>query len=79
MSEPKPIYHTFQDSNDRIIELGLPFLLDALCDEYDALTARLARRAAPDAFGRDEWGYLLSFLRGSALRRVFTQCFGPAL
>ncbi|WP_171097570.1 acyl-CoA reductase [Ruegeria sp. HKCCD7255] len=78
MSDTSPVYHGFRDGNGGVVQVALPFALDALCAEYDEVTARMARRAAPPAFSRDEWGYLLGFMRGSALRAVFTQGFGPA-
>lgn len=77
MSEDPRIFHAFTDASGQTIDVALPFELDALCDEYDALTARMARRPAPAAFSRDEWGYLLSFLRGDAIRAVFIDSFGP--
>ncbi|MEM8732508.1 MAG: acyl-CoA reductase, partial [Pseudomonadota bacterium] len=78
MSDPTDLRtHSFCDSSGGRVDVCLPFDLDTLCAEYDALTARMARHPAPEGFSRAEWGYLLSFMRGAALRSVFTQSFGP--
>ncbi len=73
MSDPVP--HRFR-RGDVLTEVALPFALDPLCDEYDALTSAMSRTQPPDGFSRDEWGYLVSFLRGAALRAIFAEVFG---
>ena len=57
-------------------EVALPFSLDAICRDYDALTSKMVRQQPPPQFSRDEWGYLVSVLRGAHLRAVFDQVFG---
>lgn len=71
------VAHRFQDLTG-ISEVLLPFGLDDLCSAFDALTTQMAREPAPEAFSRDEWGYLMGFMRGRALRSVFEASFGPA-
>lgn len=79
MSEPATsglIAHRFKDHAGPC-EVMLPFALEDLALAYDRLTTKLSRAPVPEAFSRDEWGYLLSFMRGSRLRDVFAQNFGP--
>jgi hypothetical protein len=66
---------TFFDDNNRRIAVALPFDLDAWIGEWSGLRSMMIR-SCPDAFTRDEWAYLITFLDPELLRRVFESHFG---
>ncbi len=76
MSEP--ILHPFR-RGAVTIAVSLPFALDARWDENDVLTSATSRTQPPEAFSRNAWGYLISFLRGSAPRGIFAEVFGAPI
>ncbi len=53
----------------------LPFTLADVVEDWAGLRTVMARRM-PDAFTRDEWAYLISFLDPTNLRRPFEESFG---
>ncbi len=53
----------------------LPFDLDAVIGQWDQLRAVMVRNM-PEAFNRDEWAYLITFLDPHNLERPFLQAFG---
>ncbi len=55
--------------------LLLPFSLPELCAAWNQLT-RAMIRARPEAFSRDEWAYLLTFLAGDRLAAIPTSALG---
>jgi len=55
--------------------VALPFELEEVLADWSALRSRMAREL-PDAFQRDEWAYLLSFLERGNLLGAFVQGFG---
>jgi hypothetical protein len=65
----------FFDDGTRRIAVALPFNLDAWIAEWSGLRSTMIRNR-PDAFTRDEWAYLITFLDPESLRRVFESHFG---
>lgn len=64
---------------DGVLTLALPFPLEGVLRDWDGLRKQMIREV-PEAFTRDEWAYLISYLERSQLLRVFTQTFGrPAV
>ena len=55
--------------------VALPFRLDAVIGGWTQLQAAMIRRM-PEAFTRDEWAYLISFLDADNLLRPFHESFG---
>lgn len=53
----------------------LPFELDDVVEDWSRLRPIMARQV-PEAFTRDEWAYLITFLDAANLRRPFEQSFG---
>ncbi len=66
---------TYFDDGSRQIAVALPFDLDAWIGEWSGLRSTMIRNC-PDAFARDEWAYLITFLDPEALRRMFESHFG---
>jgi hypothetical protein len=66
---------TFFDDGARRIAVALPFDLNAWIGEWSGLRSTMIRNC-PDAFTRDEWAYLITFLDPESLRRVFESHFG---
>ncbi len=62
-------------SGAHTVAVALPFELDALLADWAALRVPMARHL-PEAFQRDEWAYLISFLEDANLRGAFVQAFG---
>ena len=60
---------------DRACAVALGYALEARLAQWDALRKRMAR-GVPDAFTRDEWAYLVTFLDRSNLCEPFAQSFG---
>ena len=53
----------------------LPFDLDEVVEDWSRLRPIMARQV-PEAFTRDEWAYLITFLDPANLRRPFAESFG---
>jgi len=53
----------------------LPFVLNEVIEDWSRLRAIMARKV-PEAYTRDEWAYLITFLDQANLRRPFEQSFG---
>lgn len=64
------------ESPSGTIGVALGFDPARLIAEWAALRGPMAREL-PDAFARDEWAYLISFLEEGRLGAVFTEAFGP--
>ena len=60
---------------DRACAVALGYALEARLAQWDALRKRMAR-GVPDAFTRDEWAYLVTFLDRTNLCEPFAQTFG---
>lgn len=71
---------TYFDDGSRQIAVALPFDLDAWIGEWSGLRSTMIRNC-PDAFARDEWAYLITFLDPKALRRMLnrTSASGPPI
>jgi hypothetical protein len=66
---------TLFDDGARRIALALPFDLDAWIAEWSGLRSTMIRNC-PEAFTRDEWAYLITFLDPESVRRVIESHFG---
>jgi Acyl-CoA reductase (LuxC) len=58
--------------------VALPFDLDELTSEWSQLRSVMVR-SVPDAFSRDEWAYLITFLDPNNLAKPFEEAFGRRL
>ncbi len=58
-----------------LVAVELPFALDDVIASWAGLR-RVMARLRPDAFERDEWAYLISFLDADNLRLPFRSAFG---
>jgi len=58
--------------------VALPFNLPELIADWDSLRSAM-RRTTPDAFQRDEWAYLMSFLSPEQLMAPYREAFGSPI
>jgi len=70
------VVHIFDAPRGRTMLL-LPFALDDAISAWTRLQ-RAMTRSHPDAFTRDEWAYLISFLDEANLRAPFVAAFGES-
>ena len=68
------VVHCFKASGGTSIVI-LPFALEDIVKDWSSLRSTMAR-SIPEAFTRDEWAYLISFLDADNLRRPFQVSFG---
>jgi hypothetical protein len=54
----------------------LPYDPAPLIDAWDGLRGKMIRQV-PEAFSRDEWAYLITFLESDQLWQIFESVFGP--
>jgi hypothetical protein len=66
--------HTFEGNGGATV-VALPFDLDACIADWTAIRTRMVRERV-DAFTRDEWAYLITFLEPENLLRAFRMTFG---
>jgi Acyl-CoA reductase (LuxC) len=66
---------TYFNDASREIAVALPFDLEAWIGEWSGLRSTMIRNR-PEAFTRDEWAYLITFLDPESLLRVFESHFG---
>ena len=60
-----------------VVQVALPFDLSSVIADWGKVRAAMLKEV-PDAFSRDEWAYLVSFLDKQSLGRPFEQSFGPS-
>jgi hypothetical protein len=65
----------FFDDGARRVAVAVPFDIEAWIDQWGSLRTTMIRDC-PDAFTRDEWAYLITFLEPNSLRHVFESHFG---
>jgi hypothetical protein len=65
----------FFESEGGATAVALPFLLDEIIEAWEGLRKSM-RKMVPDAFSRDEWAYLMTFLSPENLRAPFLYAFG---
>lgn len=68
--------HFFGTPAEGLACVALPFELESMIGDWSSMTGTMARKQ-PEAFSRDEWAYVISFLDARFLRDVFTKTFGP--
>lgn len=71
------VAHFFRSSVGNSV-VYLPFELEQTIADWSALRPIMARHV-PDAFTRDEWAYLITFLDAANLMRPFEQSFGEVV
>lgn len=69
--------HVFRSSGG-CSAVFLPFALTEVVEDWSGLRRVMAKQV-PDAFTRDEWAYLITFLDSANLQRPFEQSFGQLL
>lgn len=67
--------HTFRGTSGAV-QVALPFDLSSVIADWGRIRSAMLKEV-PDAFTRDEWAYLVSFLEKKNLARPFEQSFGP--
>ena len=73
MSSTKQL-HYFQREG-RCTAVALPFSLETVVRDWSKLRFRMAREL-PEAFSREEWAYLITFLEAGSLQAVYTHNLG---
>jgi hypothetical protein len=73
-----PSHLHFFESDGGATAVALPFPLDEIIEGWESLRKAM-RKTVPDAFSRDEWAYLMTFLSPENLRAPFLHAFGKPL
>jgi len=67
--------HAFRGTQGTV-QVALPFDLASIISDWGKVRSAMLKEV-PEAFSRDEWAYLVSFLEKQSLTRPFEQSFGP--